>query len=249
MFDALGMRGIWQRGDADAIVRKLENLCSRARHLVDHEFGGPGHPNTQDPWNSVKKIRLGFISDTIVIGFVCKEERHAAFAVMMAARYATEIAQLGLQPPVPWTYRGVVAYGDFAMSDDGNFYAGPAVDEAAAGYEKAHAAITWLAPSASAVVAEADDSHFQGAVQRRRYDVPLKIRHEVSVQHTHVASPFVIGSHPNEAEQTASALLATFDLTIPDVQEKHANTQAFLAEHLKEHAAIWAKQRELIRRL
>lgn len=246
MFDALGIRGIWQKHDPDAVVRKLETIAITARDLVDREFGGPGHPNTRDPWNIAKKICLGFVSDTIVVGFVTKEEKDSAFAVMMAARYATEIALLGLQPPVPWTYRGVVTYGEFAMHDSGNFFVGPAVDEAAAYHERANAALTWLTPRAASLVATADSSHFQGAVHKREYEFPLKRAGVVSMHRAHVASPFPIGSTPVEAANISQALLATFDLSKPDVCEKHRNTQAFLEEHRQEHAAFWARQRALV---
>jgi hypothetical protein len=97
MFDALGIRGIWLKHDPDDVVQKLEKIALSARDLVEREFGGPGYPNTRDPWNVAKTIRLGFVSDTIVVGFVTKDERDPAFAVMMAARYATEIALLGLE--------------------------------------------------------------------------------------------------------------------------------------------------------
>jgi hypothetical protein len=247
MFDALGSRGIWKNHDPDAILGKLERIAGTARDLVEREFGGSGHPNTRDPWNIAKKICLGFVSDTIVVGFVTKEERHSAFAVMMAARYATEIALLGLEPPAPWSYRGVVAYGEFAMHETGNFFVGPAVDEAAEKHERANAALTWLTPDAGALVAAADDSHFQGAVHRREYDFPVKDVTGTVAHRAHVASPFPIGSGPAQAAQIARQLLATFDLAKPGVPAKHEATKAFLDQHLAEHTAIWMAQQKLIR--
>jgi len=59
----------------------------------------------------------------------------------------------------------------------------------------------------------------------------------------HVASPFPIGSTPVEAANISQALLATFDLSKPDVRQKYRNTQDFLDEHRKEHAAFWARRR------
>ena len=248
MFDALGIRGIWLKHDPDDVVRKLERIALSARDLVEREFGGPGYPNTRDPWNVAETIRLGFVSDTIVVGFVTKDERDPAFAVMMAARYATEIALLGLEPPAPWAYRGVVTYGKFAMHASGNFFVGPAVDEAAADHERANAALTWLTPSAGSLVAGADDSHFQGAVHKREYEFPLKCAGDMSAHRALVASPFPIGSPPTEAASIAAALLATFDVSKPGVDEKLRNTKKFLEEHLQEHAAIWAEQRAQIRK-
>lgn len=247
MFDALGIRGIWEKHDADEIVRKLEATASTARRQVEHEFGGPGHPSTRDPWNVAKRICLGFLSDTIVVGFVTKDQRDAAFAVMMAARYASEIALIGLREPAPWTYRGVITYGQFAMDDSGNFFVGPAVDQAAADHERANAALTWLTPSACAFVAMADESHFQGAVHKREYDFPLKNQGGASLHRGQVASPFPMGSTPDQAAQIARKMLATFDVTKPGVREKLDSTKLFLDEHLREHTAIWDAQRALVR--
>jgi len=247
MFDALGIRGVWAKHKADEVIRKFESIAAGGRNLVDREFGGVGHPNTRKSDNFVKSVRLGFISDTVVIGFVNKEKQHPVFAVMMAARYAGEIAQLGLEGPVPWAYRGVITYGRFAIHESGSFFVGPAVDEAAANYERVDAAMTWLTPSANAVMSHATDSDFQGAVTREVHDIPLKNDGKSPASHKgHVASPFPMLSTPAEAASIAAALLDTFDLSKPGVQEKHLNTKVFLERHLKEHGAIWRAQRALV---
>jgi hypothetical protein len=62
-----------------------------------------------------------------------------------------------------------------------------------------------------------------------------------------VASPFPIGSPLPEAASIAAALLATFDVSEPGVDEKLRSTKKFLDEHLQEHAAVWAEQRAQIR--
>jgi hypothetical protein len=167
---------------------------------------------------------------------------------MMAARYATEIALLGLKEPAPWAYRGVITYGQFAMHDSGNFFVGPAVDEAAENHERANAALTWLTPAACSVVAAADDSHFQGAVHKREYDFPLKTGNNVARHRAHVASPFRMFSAPERAAEVARQLLATFDLAKPSVREKYQATKAFLDEHLGEHTAIWTEQQAFVRK-
>jgi hypothetical protein len=69
MFDALGTKGIRERHDPDAVVRKFEEIAAAARCIVDREFGGPGHPNTDNPHNFVKMVRMGFLSDTVVFAW------------------------------------------------------------------------------------------------------------------------------------------------------------------------------------
>lgn len=65
-------------------------------------------------------------------------------------------------------------YGDFTMHESGSFFVGPAVDEAAGWYERANAALIWFAPSERAVMDNALESDFQGAVTTVEYAVPLK---------------------------------------------------------------------------
>lgn len=246
MFDALGIKGIWQKHDPDQIVRKFESISRRIRSLVDREFGGPGHPNTKHVDNFVKTVRLGFVSDTVVVGFANKEEQHPVFTIMMAARYAGEVVRVALEPPASWAYRGVITYGAFAISNGGTFFVGPAVDEAAANHEQVDAALIWLGPSATVEMGKATRADFQGAMTTRAHEIPLKAERSYR---SHVASPFAIASTPDEAQAVAHALLATFDVTKPGVADKRRNTELFLQEHLKEHAAIWRDNQALIERL
>jgi len=249
MFDALGIRGIWKNPahDPGDIVLKFVEIEKRVRKLVDSEFGGPGHPNTQASSNFVKMVRLGFISDTVVIGFVNKDKQHPIFTIMMAARYAGEVARLGLEAPAPWTYRGVITYGQFVMHESGSFFVGPAVDEAAAYYERAEAALIWLAPSARAKLARATSSDFQGAMARGRHDIPLKRKGKLPTTklRTYVASPFAYGSSPVDASTVSEAMLSTFDLTKRGVAKKHRETKAFLLRLQKDHAKLWRKNQAL----
>src|SRR5436305_8060580 len=110
MFDALGIQGIWLRHDSDRVVQKLEQIAERARSQIDRSLGGAGHPNTKRDDNIIKQVRVGFVSDAIVVGFVNKGNQHPVYALMMVAQYAGQVMQLGLANPAPWTYRGVVTY-------------------------------------------------------------------------------------------------------------------------------------------
>jgi hypothetical protein len=189
---------------------------------------------------------LGFISDTVVIGFANKGEQDPVFSIMMAARYAGEVARLGLQRPAPWAYRGVVTYGQFVMHDSGSFFVGPAVDEAAGLYEKAEAALIWLAPSARAKMTKATPSDFQGAMARGKHHIPLKRQGNLPTTcRTYVASPFPFGSSPVEASAISEAMLGTFDLDKRGVPKKHRETKAFLQRHGTDHARHWQENQAL----
>lgn len=175
MFDALGLKGIWEKHDPDKVIEKFEVIESHFEKFVDRQLGGKGHPNTKDPSNSIKRVQIGFVSDTVVVAFIMKNAQSPHFAVMMAARWASRFARLGLRLPPAWTYRGVVTYGDFAINDRGHYFVGPAVDEAAENYERAKAAVIWLAPSAKAALSSASESDFaQGPVTIGEHDIPLK---------------------------------------------------------------------------
>jgi hypothetical protein len=248
MFDALGIRGIWERHDPDHVIKKFEALQSHFENFVDRQLGGKGRPNTKDPGNTIARVQVGFVSDTAVIAFTIKKAQTSHFAVMMAARWASQFARIALQLHPAWAYRGVVAYGDFAISDRGTYFVGPAVDEAAANYERAEAALIWLTPSARAALADATFSDFsQGALTTAEHDVPLKADGKApsGPYRTHVASPFDWPDSMSNAQKIAEELLATFDLTKPGVPEKYRNTENFLQRHLDEYRALSSWQNRM----
>jgi len=189
-------------------------------------------------------VGIGFISDTVVVGFIMKDAVTPHFAVMMAARWAAEASRLGIELAPSWSYRGVVTYGEFAINEAGNFFVGPAVSEAAAWYERAKAAVILLAPSAKEALRDATDGDFaQGAVTTNEHDIPLKESRNdtITTYRTYVASPFDWPAPLEEAEGWAAALLATFDDEKPGVAEKRRNTEAFLSRHMEEYRALYAK--------
>ena len=124
------------------------------------------------------------------------------------------------------------------------------MDEAAENYERADAAVIWLAPSANAQMATATPGDFQGAMSTEQHTISLKEKDGTrSERCTYVASPFEMGCSPEEARHTSNALLATFDRSKPEVETKYQNTTAFLQNNLREHAATWAQHQELLGRL
>jgi hypothetical protein len=246
MFDALGIREIWKTQAPQDVLDKFEEIEARANAYVNGQLGGEGHQNTKRSDNTIARVRVGFISDTIVIGFFMREGQMPHFAVMMAARWAADVTRMAIERPPAWTYRGVVTYGKFAISDRGTYFVGPAVDEAAACHERAHAAVIWLSASARDALKGASFSDFsQGALTTSEHDIPLKDKSNGSVTtaRTFAASPFGWNAPPHRCKRMIDALLATFDVSKSDVAAKRQNTMAFLARHLEEHRMLYAALR------
>jgi hypothetical protein len=252
MFDALGIRGIWEKHDPDDVLRKFEAIRTTFTDFVER-----ARPTMGQAWNSIKRVQAGFVSDTVVVAFVTKNvqekpslysseiPKRALFAVMMAARFAGEVVRLGATGSPSWTYRGVITYGEFAIHPSGTFFVGPAVDEAAALYDRADAALIWLSPKAKAALQHATKGDFSwGSVTTREHDVPLKAgKHEPATTFsTYVTSPFAGLMDPADAERLTADLLATFDGSRADVTTKHRNTEAFLRRNLEEQNALWEER-------
>ncbi|MGH7434681.1 MAG: hypothetical protein ACRENE_03325, partial [Polyangiaceae bacterium] len=72
MFDALGIREIWKTRNPRAVLDKFEEIEARAKAYVDGQLGGEDHPNPKRPDNAFDLARVGFISDTVVVGFFMK---------------------------------------------------------------------------------------------------------------------------------------------------------------------------------
>jgi hypothetical protein len=134
LFDALGFKGIWRRFPAAAIVNTLTALKVGAQNaatkadLFAHAF-----------------------SDTIAIGAMPKPGFTDATLGMHNVLDAIvdvvdQLVHLGLASHPPLAFRGTIAVGDLIATPD--VLVGAAVDEAAALYEQAHAAIIWFAPGA-----------------------------------------------------------------------------------------------------
>jgi hypothetical protein len=106
MFDALGTKGVWAKHNSAHVIKKFEAIAELGRGLVDQEFGGPDHPNMRDESNCVKMVRVGFVSDTVVVALVTKDKRLPVFATMVVARYASAVLRLGLQQLILPRFRG-----------------------------------------------------------------------------------------------------------------------------------------------
>lgn len=251
MIDALGIKRAWEKHGPDAVLEKLATIEAHFNAFVNGQLGGSGHPNTANPSNGIKRVPVGFVSDTVVVPFIMKGARDPYFAVMMAARWAAQVTRFALRSEPAWAYRGAIAYGDFSINDRGKFFVGPAVKEAAENCERSVAAVIWLAPSAKTALSGAHRSDFwQGPLTIGEHDIPLKAdgKTPATPYRTYAASPFDYPDPPSEAERIVAALLATFDLDEPGVPEKYSHTEALLRRHLDEYRTMLEEQAALIAR-
>ena len=125
-------------------------------------------------------------------------------------------------------YRGCVAYGDFEIRS--RFLIGRAVDEAAAHYERAEAAIVWFTPDAQHLFVQTSGGATIGGLPL--FDVPLK---GGGTFRTTAISPFALDEGEEGARSLANTMLRTFDPVHPaqrqlDVEVKRQNTVRFLDE-------------------
>lgn len=229
MIDALGFKGIWQRENADEVMRKMKALPTAADVIMagfQHAFSKLS-ARTVDPHFSYT-----FLSDTIVVAAwvdgPTQDNKGQAYAEVLLASFVTSaIISAGamLKPPA-LAYRGCLAFGNFDV--EAPFILGPAVDEAAENMDKADAAIVWMAPSAQAVVDGA-----RKVVGKEMFEssaffpfiVPMK---EESPRSTYAITPLSPGQVKASPEQVRETILKTFEDPRDSVQVKKENTRRFL---------------------
>ena len=245
MLDALGYKGIWRRPEVkDApgrVVERMARLRDDATAEVARMLGRPLAELRADPANAYDDFNISFLSDTVAIGVWVKSTPYAAdermrdrFAVMFGAAFASAVMRCALTEPPRLAFRGALAVGDFEMSEDGIFIAGPAVDDAASLHEQAQGAFVWIAPSAMAGAGyDIPTVEFTGH-RLIRYAVPLKGGDSYN---TYVVSPFAAGSAESERSTQALWLRGSFlteDRPPPlDVAIKLQNTSHFIDLALK----------------
>jgi hypothetical protein len=160
LLDALGIKGVWRRPDGSADPSALDTLTAMqgvaagmrkyvAGTLIPRVRGAAFSPYGRDP-----DVQAFAFSDTIAVTAtlpqvdVSGEERlHVdALLVDVVSQCAAYVLRKAPQAAPPLVYRGVVTCGAVLVAPPS--YLGPATDEAARLYEKAEAALVWLAPSA-----------------------------------------------------------------------------------------------------
>lgn len=150
ILDCLGFKGVWARPEIkidptvlpaffEEVLKSVEKLVTRV--IVDQLLNGKG------------EFRATIISDTIVISASPSDEAplnlvQQGYLINAVASAAAELAIRFLNGPTPLLLRGCITYGSFIVR--GNFFVGPAVDEAASFAEVAQGAFIWLTPAAGA---------------------------------------------------------------------------------------------------
>ena len=131
-------------------------------------------------------------------------------------------------------FRGCLATG--FMKEDVDFLIGPAVDEAAERFEKAHGPFLWLAPSALEITQEYAETYMDRIEPNIlvSYSVPLNDGSHVKTQ---AFNYFLIHNEPERRDETRHNLLAAFGSNLSsDAEIKKQNITSFL-DHI-EHMAV-----------
>jgi hypothetical protein len=159
IIDALGFKGIYQSYDVQDVVDTLRRS--------DEEF--KQFPKIGEKLGDAP-VNVACLSDTVVMVTEKSADEHLGNAVLRVAGYIAAYLHRSVADSkrVPLVYRGCIAAGTLAVS--GQFFVGPAVDEAAEWHEQADASVVWLTPSAAKAAAlEERDS-----VLTPQWSVPLK---------------------------------------------------------------------------
>lgn len=150
LIDCLGFKGIWKRTDPELLITKLSKI-EQIVHAEIQEGGGSG-PFKYLSFGPIK-LHVRLLSDTVAISLQYEEQEGKSpenwqknFLVGVICQAAVQILDLFLKNEPPLVLRGCVSYGEHLS--EGNFIAGPAVDEAAEYMNVAEGAFVWLLPSA-----------------------------------------------------------------------------------------------------
>lgn len=152
--DALAVKGIWQRHDAEAVLTAFESvriLAEKMKEDINSSYGG-------DLWDKVS-ANVVYFSDSVAIGVNLPpplyESENPEFyestrkymllrhVVLFLSKLVGE-ATLG---KVPLMYRGCISVGQFMMK--GSSFIGEAVDKAGASFESCDGAFIYFSEEAA----------------------------------------------------------------------------------------------------
>lgn len=228
MVDALGFKGIWKRPSVDVarLAAKMETMC-RVQTMWQ-ELGDDGAlPDFQHFAQAV--------SDTFIFGVVSKSRDLPAYfqyvPLFLTCHMVGELVRLGLTEEPFLSFRGCLAVGELWITDD--VILGESVEAAASLYEQPLAATVVLTPEAVAA-AEAGVKpelpiNLPPSIMEPWYacQVPL---HGGEAMKTYVVDALLdhyVDGNPMLGTY-AERLLATFDMSNPEVRIKHTNTKEIL---------------------
>jgi hypothetical protein len=231
ILDALGFKGIWAREDAREVLGRLKSLRRTGLKLQGKDKSGV----LLNDYGFRHRVRC--MSDTIVITVIVKGSqgrRRALYRAMLSASIiAGSIMMEACRKSPQILFRGCLATG--FMKEDVDFLIGPAVDEAAERFEKAHGPFLWLAPSALEITQEYAETYMDRIEPNIlvSYSVPLNDGSHVKTQ----AFNFLIHNEPERRDETRHNLLAAFGSNLSsDAKIKKQNITSFL-NHI-EHMAV-----------
>jgi hypothetical protein len=146
LIDCLGFKGIWKRTGPAVLVQKLLGI----EQTVSEQIASAQRVFSFIPVNP----RVSFLSDTVAISLQFEEqesetftERQRNYLVHLICFVVIGVLDLFLKGEPPLVLRGCISYGEHLS--EGNFIAGPAVDDAAEYMNIAEGAFIWLHPSAA----------------------------------------------------------------------------------------------------
>jgi hypothetical protein len=151
ILDALGMKGIWQRGSAKRVVHRMYHVSDITKKHIDepriihHDIEGLT-PHELSRAHSRIQFNVQTISDTVIITAYSQLRPGQLLRHLAADLYG--IYRVALSHGV--VYRGAVSFGDFYRQ--GGALVGPAVDEAAEWHTLPDCAGVVLSPTAGAIV-------------------------------------------------------------------------------------------------
>lgn len=223
--DALGFRNA-ARNDPSGVVRTIAATRAASSHATQmNNIQGEVH------------IEYAAVSDTIILAASQRDYHDLSNVIVSVAEGVVSQITAAAFADKPLAYRGCIATGPLAIVEN-DLFVGGAIDEAAAWYERAQAAIVWLTPAAKAVLDGKENEHGPLFVDHR---LQIKDVGHVSVK---AVNPFYavarqqLWTAPSDAtlnegelQRYYAALLAPLQTsTSLDVVLKMQNTLQFLGE-------------------
>ena len=218
VIDALGFKDVWRR------VKKAEEVVDALRRAKHDALGNARLLVTNGT------LEIASFSDTIIATCQQKGDDALRDIAQNLAFVIGSMCETAATATVPLAYRGCIAVGDLAVSDE--YFVGPAIDEASQWHEQADAAITWVTPEASQRIGLLDEP----TIYFLEWPLPLKTGGPITVMAVNPLWTESISEPAFAHEPTGVALDGLVErLLVPlrtstriDVVRKLQNTQAFL---------------------
>lgn len=262
LIDCLGFKGIWKKfpDNPSLILKKLDSIAEKVEKQFDEYAQRESELKKAVLEHNQIEYRVGFFSDTVFIGFQRKDQSeedtdsqrsNEALLIKSLCSAVVKILDLFIQGEPNLTMRGCITYGEFSLSQNGNFYVGPAVDMAAEYMNIAEGAFVWLHKSAAKFLdfrntssAELNPLILSGGIRRltekENYILnnPEFIKYDMPIKNSNKLKCYVINPLINYSEQVhytvRQDIIDTYEKAMESdnvqVWLKQQNTLEFLAE-------------------